>query len=93
MAIFQILSTGDYAKLSFHLMPYRHILSLEPALFPLDNFVEEVGQNSSTVLKESCEQIEERNKKIKENVASQLEAQSVLEYQTKLLSAMDLEKN
>lgn len=45
------------------------------------------------ILKESYEHIEEKNKKIKENVASHLEAQSVSEYHTKLLSTMYLEIN
>jgi len=38
-------------------------------------------------------QIEEKNKKVKENMESQLESQFILDYQNRLLSTMDLERN
>ena len=40
-----------------------------------------------------CFQVEERNKKIKENMESQSEARVSSEYQTRMLSTMDLERN
>jgi len=52
---------------------------------------EELG--SLSVFKYYYEQIEEINKKIEENVSTQLEAQSIFGYETILLSPMHLERS
>jgi len=60
---------------------------------PSSPIPEETSQSSIPVLKQLYSRIEERNKRIKESVESKLETQSISEYHTRLLSAMDLERN
>lgn len=58
------------------------------------SLVPEDSQHSSiSILMELYGQIEEKKKNIRENVVSQLEAQSKSKYQTRLLSIVDLERN
>lgn len=52
---------------------------------PSSRILEGAEQTSIIALKESYEQVEEKNTNIRENVASQLEAQSISEYHNRLL--------
>ena len=54
---------------------------------------EETCQSYVSMIKHMYSQTEEKNRKAKESMESQLEAHFISYYQTRLLFAMDLERN